>query len=182
MDGAGALSRSFEDGTSLATATRSLTCGVEGDNSSHHAAAAVNETRATAPTVTSRFRVRRGSFDAAAFVWAAGADGSACNIGKSSAASDTRSATAGRVAAAAARPARYSCSELRLTWSNEKAATEGSSDTNRDAGAGTSFAVSCTGSSRATPVSIALAAGAELSPSTSPTKRNPRLRSVRIKL
>src|SRR6516164_10193201 len=138
MDGVHALSRSSEDATSLATAAGSLTYGVEGDNSSHHAASAVNETRATAPPVTSRFRVIRRPFDAAAFVWAAGAaPGSACNIGKSSAASDTRSATTGRLATAAARPwARYSWSESRPTSSNERAAAEGSSEVGSDAGAG----------------------------------------------
>src|SRR6516164_11618869 len=66
MDGVDALSRSSADTTSLATAPRSLTYGVEDDNSSHHAAGAVNKTRATAPTATSKFRVTRRRFDAAA--------------------------------------------------------------------------------------------------------------------
>src|SRR6516165_6000021 len=96
MDGVDALSRSSADTTSLATAPRSLTYGVEDDNSSHHAAGAVNKTRATAPTATSKFRVTRRRFDASAFVWAAAAG----NIARSSAASDTRSATAGRLATA----------------------------------------------------------------------------------
>src|SRR5215471_15456706 len=104
MDGVHALSRSSEDTTSLATAPRSLTYGAEGDNSSHHAAGAANETRATAPMVTSRFRVMRRLFDAAAFVGAAAAPASAGNIARSSAASDTRSRGAGRPATAAARP------------------------------------------------------------------------------
>src|SRR5215831_697438 len=100
MDGVDALSRSA-DTTSLATAPRSLTYGVEDDNSSHHAAGAVNKTRATAPTATSKFRVTRRRFDAAAFVWAAAAaPASAGDVAKSSAASDTRSVTAGRLAAA----------------------------------------------------------------------------------
>src|SRR6516162_6309297 len=105
MDGVHALSRYSEDTTSLATAPRSLTDGVEDDHSSHHAAGAVNNTRATAPAATSRFRVIRRPFDAAAFVGAAAAaPASAGNIAKSSAASDTRSASAGRLAMAAARP------------------------------------------------------------------------------
>src|SRR5215469_17995772 len=83
MDGVHALSRSSEDTTSLATAPRSLTYGAEGDNSSHHAAGAANETRATAPMVTSRFRVMRRLFDAAAFVGAAAAaPASAGNIAR----------------------------------------------------------------------------------------------------
>src|SRR5215831_11328250 len=81
MDGVHALRRSSEDTTSLATAPRSLTDGVEDDHSSHHAAGAVNKTRATAPTATSEFRVIRRPFDAAAFVGsAAAAPASACNI------------------------------------------------------------------------------------------------------
>src|SRR5262250_1344973 len=105
MDGVDALIRSSADTTSLATAPGSLTYGVEDDHSSHHAAGAVNKTRATAPTATSEFRVIRRPFDAAAFVAAAAAaPASACNIAKSSAASDTRSASAGRPATAAARP------------------------------------------------------------------------------
>ncbi len=153
--------------------------------SSHHAAAVVNEATTSAATVMSRVRVARGPFDAAAFVSAAGAaSSSACSIGTSSAAPDTRSATTGRVATAAARPcARYPWSASRLTWTNERVATEAWSDTGSDSGPGTSFPVSCTGPSRViTPVSIALATATELSPSTSPTKRNPRLCSVRMKL
>src|SRR5262249_60203259 len=104
MDGVDALSRSSAETTSLATAPRSLTYGVEDDNSSHHAAGAVNRTRATAPPATSKFRVTRLRFDAAAFVWtAAAAPASACNIARSSAASDTPSPTAGRLATAAGR-------------------------------------------------------------------------------
>src|SRR5262245_16822690 len=133
MDGAGALNRSAEDGTSLATATRSLTCGMDGDDSSHHAAAVVNEATTTAATVMTRVRGAQGPFDADAFVSAAGAaPGSACSIG------NTRSATTGQVATAATN----SWSELRLPLWNERAAPEGSSDTGSDAGAGTSFAVS----------------------------------------
>src|SRR6516165_12361014 len=134
MVGVGALRRSSADTTSLATAPRSLTYGVE-DDSSHHAAGAVNKTRATAPTATSKFRVTRRRFDAAAFVWAAAAaPASAGNIAKSSAVVDTRSVTAGRLAPAAARPcARYSWSEPRPTSSNERAAAEGSSDSGSDA-------------------------------------------------
>src|ERR1700730_13233536 len=98
MDGVHALSRSSEDTTSLATASRSLTYGVEDDHRSHHAAGAVNKTRATAPTATSKIRVIRRPFDAAAFVGAAAAaTASAGNIAKSSAASDRRSASGGRL-------------------------------------------------------------------------------------
>src|SRR5256886_16694104 len=101
MDGVHALSRSSEDTTSLATASRSLTYGVEDDHSSPHAAGAGNNTRATAPTAPSKFRVIRRPLDAAAFDrTAAAAPASACNIAKSSAASDTRSASAGRLATA----------------------------------------------------------------------------------
>ena len=156
MDGASPLSRSAEDATSLATATRSLTCGMDGDDSSHHAAAVANEATTTPATVMSRVRVARGPFDAAAFVSAAGAAlGSACSIGTSSAAPDTRSATTGRVATAAARPcARNPWSASRLTWTNERVATDAWSDTGSDSGPGTSFPVSYTGPSRATPASI----------------------------
>src|SRR5262249_42620997 len=105
MDGVDALSRSSADTTSLATAPRSLTYGVEDDNSSHHAGGGVKKPRATAPPATTKFRVPRRRFDAAAFVWAAAAaPASACDIARSSAASDIRSATAGRLATAAARP------------------------------------------------------------------------------
>src|SRR6266481_4750306 len=93
MDGVHALSRSSGDTTSLARASRSLTYGVEDGHSSHHAAGAVNNTRATAPTATSKFRVIRRPFDAAAFVGAAAAaPASACNIATSSAASVTHPA------------------------------------------------------------------------------------------
>src|SRR5262249_53067280 len=105
MDGVDALSRSSADTTSLATAPRSLTYGVEDDNSSHHAAGAVNKTRATAPTATSAVRVPLRQFDAAAFVGAAPAPPQAAGkIARSPAASDSRTATAGRLATAAARP------------------------------------------------------------------------------
>src|SRR5207245_10527754 len=101
MDGVHALSRSSEDTTSLATASRSLTYGVEDDHSSHHAAGAVNNTRATAPTATSKCRVIRRPFDAAAFVGtAAAAPASACNIAKASAATGTGWASDARPGAA----------------------------------------------------------------------------------
>src|SRR5262245_12490794 len=67
IDGAGARSRSAEDGASLASAMWSLVCGTdggEGDHKSHHAAATPNAARAITPAANSGFREARRPLDA----------------------------------------------------------------------------------------------------------------------